>query len=191
MDLSKFNLPQYVLSFDPGGSGKTWAYAISTIKVRSNRNYFVPVEWGFIPPIEDIAKPDIKHIIEIKRTLTEKYPNVRMDLVAERFVGRGFTSWLAEYIAFELGCWCSLWDRGQIRFIMASQWKRMLEKRVDLKPTLKRYDSWWEEFWMDYTSVDEQHQGIVHTQDALAIGFWYFRYELGVNCTPEGIKDVR
>jgi hypothetical protein len=182
------NIPDYVVAFDPGGSLASWAYSISKIKYRRPVSIYCPVEFGFLSPVENIAKPDINSFRIFVQQVKTKYPNVRIDLVAERFVVRGFATWLSEYIGWNLGALHALWDMGESRFIMASQWKRMLEKRVGLKPTMKKYEYFWEEYWMDFTSIDEQSRGVVHLQDSLAINFWYWRYEKGIDCVPEGIS---
>jgi len=176
------------VSCDPGGSGASWAYSISKIKYRRPVCIFCPLEVGFLNPVEDIAKPDLSTFKTFVNNIKQKYPNSRIDLVAERFVARGFATWLSEYISFGLGALHILWDMGETRFIMASQWKRMLEKRVSLAPTMKKYEYWWEEYWRDYLNVEEQDKGTVHVQDASAIGFLYWRYEKQINCVPEGLN---
>ena len=185
--LENFSLPAYVLSFDPGGSGKTWAYTLSTLKFRSNRILYCPLECGFLDTLENIAKPDFSKHNQFKSNIEKKYAGAKINLVAERFIGRGFTSWLSEYIAFELGYWSAAWKMGECRFIMAAQWKRKIDKEFKTYTISKKYEKWWESFWSDYTSIENQKDGVVHIQDSCGIGYWYWSQELNINCIPEGM----
>jgi len=187
-------LPRYVLSFDPGGLETSSAYCISTLKVRSSRLIYVPLETGFSPVFENISQPNLEPFEKFRDNLVKRYSCKRIDMVAERFIARGFAARHGEYIPFTLGVWRCLWrDLGIIRNIMASQWKQPLKrvnKKVDILPKYKKkstYDNWWEDVWADQLSVPEQDKGDVHKQDACAIGWWYWRWELGIDCYPEGL----
>lgn len=167
-------IPSYVLSFDPGGSSSSWAYCISTVQ----NNKFLPLEVGYAPTISNkIANPDFTELKKFKNTLYTKYPN--MDLVAERFMGRGFGSWLTEFIGFHLGWWASSWEDGNVRFIMASQWKQKAKK---FKPFVKtgKYENWWEWDFKDVATEQQQKKGVIHLQDAICIGWWFWKYQLTV-----------
>jgi len=187
--------PRFVLSFDPGGADTTSAWCLSTLKIRSQRLIYTPIEIGFAPVVQDIAYPDLAPFENFRDNLLKEYPNCRIDLVAERFIARKFAARHGEYIPFSLGMWSALWKGiGPVRNIMASQWKQPLKrfnKKVSILPRLKRkslYENWWEDMWADWLPVEEQDKGDVHKQDACAIGWWYWRWELGLDCYPEGVS---
>lgn len=165
-------VPDYVLSFDPGGSKETFAFAFCRVQ----NGLFEVLESGFLPIVEEIARPDFAALHGFRQTILSKYPEGTIDLVAERFMSRGFVSWLMEHVAFHLGWWCHGWDRGRCRMIMPAQWKKYLLKHPLCEP--ERYEAWWGKYWSHLTSAEQQKKRITHVQDAVGMNYWYWLKEL-------------
>ena len=170
---------KYLLSFDPGGSDATWAFSLSCLRhLPYNQKTFAVLEAGKVPVLEDLAKPDFSRIEKFYRSLDEKwnFKENGCQLVAERFVGRGITGKLSEYIPFALGAWSYIWREhgfGDVSLIMAAQWKRPLSK-LNENYNLEGFTNWWEHYFHSWLPVREQQNKKygVHIQDACAIGWW-------------------
>lgn len=180
------DLPRYLLSFDPGGGSRTWAYALSVVRRGGNKLFYRPISCGFAPIIEDLSAPDVRPLISFRdHLLSQIAPSARVDLVAERFIGRGFSKKIAETIPFALGVWTTLWgSRGQVNMIMAANWKVKLEKEKSLLvgKNYKIEEPWFQRWWESWFSVRNPIERTAHVQDACAIGLWWWRYKLGVDC---------
>jgi len=174
----------YVLSFDPGAKDTTWAYVVSQVK----DNYFEIVESGFAPVLEDLSTLELGPIFDFKNKIETTYRG-RIDLVAERFIARGFAAKHAEYIPFTLGVWCSHWLRGNAKLIMASQWKVVMKKlNKHFQPPNKRYDNWWEWHFEQYTTDEAKKKKAIHVQDAATMGYYYFKKQLNIDCKIKGFE---
>jgi len=176
-------IPEYVLSFDPGQKDTTWAYCLSTVK----DGEFTPVEAGFSPVFEELGTLDFSKHLQFKERLVTSY-GTSIDLVAERFIARGFAAKIGEYIPFTLGFWSHAWQVGNVKLLMASQWKIPF-KRFNSKYKFedKRLENWWEDRFAYLTTEENRKKKIVHIQDATAIGLFYYRKILGVDCKLQGL----
>lgn len=175
------DLPDYVVSFDPGGSNTTWAYCVS----RTDGIIYEVLETGYAPVFEDIAKPNSEAHLDFLRQLNGRYPKGRIDLVAERYISRTFNSWLMEYIGFGLGWWTHAWTRGTCRYIMPAQWKKFAKKYwADFEPVGK-YADWWELAFCEQLTDVERRKHIVHKTDATCMGWFYWHQELGTKISVD------
>lgn len=192
----------YVLSFDPGGSSRSWAYALSSVRFRdTNAPFFGVLETGFVPVLDDLARPNFECIKSFSKDLCSRWGIGSLyscDLVAERYVGRGHTGSLNEMIPFHLGFWASHWlslGAGGFRAIMASQWKLKAKRWnnnycFDLEQS---FENWWEDYYAYFIpqwDLKRSKSCERHIQDACAIGWYYWRFEKKINCLPEGIKEL-
>lgn len=174
----------FTLAFDPGQHDYSWAFCFSTLRERGDTLTFCPLEIGFVPVLEDPPRPDFsKHKIWLEN-LFDKYPQAlgQTTLVAERFVGRGLTGKMAEYISIGLGFWAGVWSLqniGHTRFIMAAQWKVPLKKlNVKYLTRTTKFENWWEDHFAFY----QEEPKTVHIQDACGMAYWYNKYELKNAC---------
>jgi len=170
-------VPDYLLSFDPGGSSTTWAYCLSEIK----DNQFTPLDVGYVPVLEDIAVPDVLALRNFKTYIMKQLPkSAEVDLCAERWIARsGSAGKAAEYISFSLGAWTLLWGTtGHVRFITASQWKVKLKKEPRKLPKGSKYKEWWEDQFHAFKPIHQLKNKITHPQDACGIGYFYWKYIL-------------
>lgn len=190
----------YVLSFDPGGSQKTWAYALSSVRETRGRAAYGLIESGFCPTIEDLSRPDFSTLADFLHALVDRHQlgtRYTCDLVAERYVGRGHTGSLNEFIPFHLGFWTTMWQQlglGKVRAIMASQWKLKAKKwNSSYSFASTGFENWWEDYFSFYLPTWDQKRSKScdkHIQDACAIGWYYWYYEMSINCLPQGIKEL-
>lgn len=177
---------KYLLAFDPGGSDATWAFSLSCLRrLPYNQFTYAVLEAGKVPVFEDLASPDFTRLENFLCTLNGKWDFKKhgCSFVAERFVGRGITGRLSEYIPFALGVWSSFWRQhgyGSVSLIMAAQWKRPLSKlnaSYDLQGSW--FSNWWEHYfhpWMPVMEQKNKKHG-VHIQDACAIGWWAWAFK--------------
>jgi len=198
--VSEATLPDYVLSFDPGGSRETWAYALSSVRDLGDSSSYHIVEAGFVPVVEEIARPDFSPLdkwledLRDRHWLKPRLGGFSCDLVAERYVGRGHTGSLNESIPFNLGFWASAWqqaDLGQCRLIMASQWK--LKAKKWNTPTSAPFENWWEDYYchlLPTWEVSPTKSTPKHLQDACCIGWYYWRFEKKIICLPKGLQEL-
>lgn len=181
----------FTLAFDPGQYNNSWAFCFSTLRLRGETVTFCPLEVGFVPVLEDPPRPDFsKHKLWIKN-LFDLYPQAlgSTTLVAERFVGRGLTGKMAEYISIGLGFWAGVWSLqniGRTRLIMAAQWKKPLKKlneKYPLEMKSTKFENWWE----DYFAYFQNEPKTVHIQDACGMAFWFNKYELKTECSIDNL----
>jgi len=180
----------FTLAFDPGQYNNSWAFCFSTLRIRGESVAFCPLEVGFVPVLEDPPRPDFsKHKIWLEE-LFKKYPQAlgRTTLVAERFVGRGLTGKMAEYISIGLGFWAGVWSLqslGPVRFIMAAQWKVPLKKLNVKYSVLKttKFENWWE----DYFAFYQENPKTVHIQDACGMAYWFNKFEIKNACVIDNL----
>lgn len=196
-------MADFVLSFDPGGSIKSWAYALSSVKHDAEERYsFHIVETGFVPVVEEIARPNFETLtlffdgLRDRHWLHPRLGGHTCDLVAERYVGRGHTGSLNESIPFHLGYWSCVWPQelGRVRLIMASQWKVKAKKWNSFHTFTPNspFENWWEDYYAYLLPATKRKRSKSerHIQDACAIGWYYWRFEQGLNCLPEGVKEL-
>lgn len=201
--MSEEGLPDYVLSFDPGGSMRTWAYSLSSLRDNGGeKKAYHILEAGFVPVVEDMSRPDFTLIEKFCENLRDRhwlYPRLggfTCDLVAERYVGRGHTGSLNESIPFHLGYWTSLWqksDLGDCRFIMASQWKLKAKKLNPVNLGETAFENWWEDYYsylLPEWDIKPNKSTARHLQDACCIGWYYWNFEKKIFCLPKGIKEL-
>lgn len=156
---------------------------MSTLRVRHGV-YFTPLQTGYVPTLESIPEPDFSRHL----AFADSFSQTSMDLVAERFIGRGFAKKIAEHIPFQLGFWASIWNRGRFRLIMPSQWKVPFKKYNSKFTDLEGYENWWEWYFSEKNSSEDRRKKVVHAQDATAIALYYWREVLKVDCQVEGLN---
>jgi len=182
-------LPDYVLAIDPAGKQENSAFCLSCLTTLNTTIMYEPLLTGIFPTIErgGIPQPDTWPFTKFRRQLKKKYPGT-IDLVIERYVGRGHTGWISEHIAFTMGAWAAVWNLGAVRCIMASQWKKPLTQfgeQYDYTSANPKYANWWEDHYSYFYEADRIKRGDKHVQDACGIGYWYWGWELEVDCYPQ------
>lgn len=175
------SLPTHVLAFDPGGTDHSWAYCLSTIK----DGEYTPVQSGFVPVFSELSNIDLSKHLQFRDFLIESYGE-SIHLVAERFIGRGFTAKISEYIPYSLGVWTAIW-KAPFKLVMASQWKKPF-KRFNAKYPTHKYENWWEHHFEYLATEEHKKKRVIHIQDAACIGLFYYRKILGVQCSLPNLK---